>query len=62
MLAAVTHQQRCLVHVLTLFLETDGAGYLEIRESIHLRLSQQRLLECVDILSFQLFIDVDDML
>ena len=62
MLAAVTHQQRCLVHVLTLFLETDSTGYLEIRESIHLRLSQQRLFECIDILSFQLFIDVDDML
>ena len=50
------------MHRTDLTLQTDGPCYLEVGEAIHLGLTQQDLVERVDILTFQLLVDVDDML
>ena len=60
-LAQLAHNKVGLVHVLALILQSDGACYLEVAETIDLCLAEQVLAQSVDIVALQLLVDVDDM-
>ena len=59
---AIANQQKSLVHVLDLTLETYGTGNLEISKAIDLSLTQQIGFQCVDVLFLQALVNVDDVL
>ena len=58
----IANQQKSLVHVLDLTLETNGTGNLEISKAIDLSLTQQIGFQCVDVLFLQALVNVDDVL
>ena len=62
LLTTIANQQRSLVHIAALALQTNSAGNLEIGKSVNLSLAQQVLLDGVDILFLQLLVDVDNVL
>ena len=61
-LAEAAHDEQCLVHVSDLLFQACGAGDLEVGEAIDFCLTEQLLVERVDVTFLQMFVNIDDML